>query len=56
MLFVPAVLSVLFFSVFLTAPGIAAENIRISVSGSYNMIFLAAGVAHHKGVGVALIV
>jgi ABC-type nitrate/sulfonate/bicarbonate transport system substrate-binding protein len=27
----------------------AAEKIRMSVSGSYNMIFLAAGVAHHKG-------
>lgn len=29
--------------------GAAAERIRMSVSGSYNMIFLAAGVAHHKG-------
>ena len=27
----------------------AAEKIRMSVSGSYNMIFLAAGVAQHKG-------
>ncbi|HEY3151786.1 MAG TPA: hypothetical protein VGK65_09030, partial [Candidatus Binatia bacterium] len=27
----------------------AAEKIRISVSGGYNMIFLSAGVAHHKG-------
>ena len=27
----------------------AAEKIRISVSGSYNMIFLSAGVAQHKG-------
>ena len=26
----------------------AAEKIRMSVSGSYNMIFLAAGVAQHK--------
>jgi ABC-type nitrate/sulfonate/bicarbonate transport system substrate-binding protein len=29
--------------------GQAAEKIRISVSGSYNMIFLSAGVAQHKG-------
>ena len=27
----------------------AAEKIRISVSGGYNMIFLSAGVAQHKG-------
>ncbi|HYT53466.1 MAG TPA: ABC transporter substrate-binding protein [Verrucomicrobiae bacterium] len=27
----------------------AAEKIRISVSGGYNMIFLSAGVAHYKG-------
>jgi NitT/TauT family transport system substrate-binding protein len=27
----------------------AAEKIRISVSGSYNMIFLSAGVAQHRG-------
>ena len=27
----------------------AAEKIRISVSGSYNMIFLSSGVAQHKG-------
>lgn len=27
----------------------AAERIRISVSGSYNMIFLSAGIAQHKG-------
>jgi NitT/TauT family transport system substrate-binding protein len=27
----------------------AAEKIRMSVSGSYNMIFLAAGVAQHRG-------
>ena len=27
----------------------AAEKIRISVSGSYNMIFLSAGVAQNKG-------
>ena len=31
------------------AAGHAAEKIRMSVSGSYNMIFLAAGVAQHKG-------
>lgn len=35
---------------FALAPADAvAERIRMSVSGSYNMIFLAAGVAHHKG-------
>ena len=27
----------------------AAEKIRISVSGGYNMIFLPAGVAQHRG-------
>ena len=27
----------------------AAEKIRISVSGGYNMIFLSAGVAQHRG-------
>ena len=27
----------------------AAEKIRVSVSGSYNMIFLSAGVAQYKG-------
>lgn len=51
MLFVPSVLSVLFFcfSTLITRPTFAAEKIRMSVSGSYNMIFLAAGVAHHRG-------
>jgi NitT/TauT family transport system substrate-binding protein len=36
---------------FLAIPsaGNAAEKIRISVSGGYNMIFLPAGVAQHKG-------
>ena len=29
--------------------GHAAEKIRISVSGGYNMIFLSAGVAQHRG-------
>ncbi len=29
--------------------GYAAEKIRISVSGGYNMIFLPAGVAQRKG-------
>ena len=44
------VLSVLFlFIALITAPAFAAEKIRMSVSGSYNMVFLAAGVAHHKG-------
>jgi NitT/TauT family transport system substrate-binding protein len=43
-------LSVLFlFSALITAPAFAAEKIRMSVSGSYNMVFLAAGVAQHKG-------
>jgi len=42
-----AVLLIVFIS---TAPiSYAAEKIRMSVSGSYNMIFLAAGVAQHKG-------
>ena len=27
----------------------AAEKIRISVSGGYNMIFLSSGVAQHRG-------
>ncbi len=43
------ILSALFFSAFITPPTFAAEKIRISVSGSYNMIFLAAGVAQHRG-------
>jgi NitT/TauT family transport system substrate-binding protein len=43
------VLSVLFLSVFITPLTFAAEKIRMSVSGSYNMIFLAAGVAQHRG-------
>jgi ABC-type nitrate/sulfonate/bicarbonate transport system substrate-binding protein len=42
----PALLLVLLFPSF-KAP--AAEKIRISVSGSYNMIFLSAGVAQHRG-------
>ena len=45
----PFVLSVLFFSIFITPVTFAAEKIRMSVSGSYKMISLAAGVAHHKG-------
>lgn len=49
MRFVRFVLSALFFSAFVTAPTFAADKIRISVSGSYNMTYLAAGVAHHKG-------
>ena len=43
------VLSALFFSAVITPATFAAEKIRISVSGSYNMIFLAAGVAQHRG-------
>ena len=43
------VLSVLFLSAFIAAPTHAAEKIRISVSGSYNMSFLSSGVAQHCG-------
>ena len=44
------VTSLFLIAVFNIAPfSHAAEKIRMSVSGSYNMIFLAAGVAHHKG-------
>src|SRR5215213_909991 len=40
---------VFFFCLLHGAPNAqAAEKLRMSVSGSYNMIFLAAGVAHHK--------
>lgn len=40
----------LFLAAFTLEPVAAmGEIIRMSVSGSYNMIFLAAGVAHHKG-------
>lgn len=49
MLFVPSVLSILFLSAFITPPSHAAEKIRISVSGGYNMIFLSSGVAQHRG-------
>ena len=49
MLFALSVLSVLCFSAFIAPATHAGEKIRLSVSGSYNMIFLAAGVAHHKG-------
>lgn len=47
----PLVFCVLsFLSVFVSpAETPAAEKIRMSVSGSYNMIFLAAGVAQHRG-------
>jgi ABC-type nitrate/sulfonate/bicarbonate transport system substrate-binding protein len=42
--------AILFFCLLQGAPDAhAAEKVRMSVSGSYNMIFLAAGVAHHKG-------
>ncbi len=43
------ILSALFLSTFITPLTLAAEKIRMSVSGSYNMIFLAAGVAQHRG-------
>jgi ABC-type nitrate/sulfonate/bicarbonate transport system substrate-binding protein len=43
---IPAYLVLLFMSLPATQ---AADKIRISVSGGYNMIFLSAGVAHHKG-------
>jgi NitT/TauT family transport system substrate-binding protein len=36
-------------SAFITPPSHAAEKIRISVSGGYNMIFLSSGVAQHRG-------
>ena len=49
MRFVPSILVVLFISAGMTATAHAAERVRMSVSGSYNMIFLAAGVALHKG-------
>jgi NitT/TauT family transport system substrate-binding protein len=42
-------LCVLLFSTFVRPVLHAAEKIRISVSGGYNMIFLSAGVAQHKG-------
>jgi NitT/TauT family transport system substrate-binding protein len=41
--------TVLAFLVFARPESEAAENIRISVSGGYNMIFLPAGVAQKKG-------
>ena len=43
------ILSLLFFSAFITSPTFAAEKIRMSVSGSYNVTYLAAGVSQHKG-------
>jgi NitT/TauT family transport system substrate-binding protein len=43
------VLFALLYSAFIAPPTFAAEKIRISVSGSYNMIFLSAGVAQHRG-------
>jgi NitT/TauT family transport system substrate-binding protein len=42
-------LCVLLFSIFVCPVLHAADKIRISVSGGYNMIFLSAGVAQHKG-------
>ena len=43
------ILSLLFFSAFITSPTFAAEKIHMSISGSYNVTYLAAGVAQHKG-------
>jgi NitT/TauT family transport system substrate-binding protein len=40
---------VLFLSVLIVAPIRGAEKIRLSVAGSYNMIFLPSGAALHKG-------
>lgn len=48
-LVLPFVISVVFLSGFLATPSSAAEKIRLSVAGSYNMIFLPSGVALHKG-------
>ncbi len=45
----PFVLFALFINAIITPATFAAEKIRMSVSGSYNMIFLAAGVAQHRG-------
>src|SRR5687767_15281954 len=46
---VVSLLAFLLFIVFPAPNTQAAEKIRISVSGSYNMIFLSGGVAQHKG-------
>jgi NitT/TauT family transport system substrate-binding protein len=43
------ILSALLINAFIAPPTFAAEKIRMSVSGSYNMIFLSAGVAQHRG-------
>ena len=48
-LIIPLVIFVLFLSVFIAPALRATEKIRISVSGGYNMIFLSAGVAQHRG-------
>jgi len=48
-LIMPLVIYVLLLSASIAPPTHAAEKIRISVSGGYNMIFLSAGVAHYKG-------
>ncbi|MGH7798847.1 MAG: ABC transporter substrate-binding protein [Candidatus Binatia bacterium] len=45
----PFILFVLLLNSFGSPALHAAEKIRISVSGGYNMIFLSAGVAQHKG-------
>ena len=45
----PLVLSVLILCIFVTPAAHAADKIRISVSGGYNMIFLPAGVAQRRG-------
>jgi NitT/TauT family transport system substrate-binding protein len=46
---IPGILAGAFILLTLSVPVSAAEKIRISVSGSYNMIYLSAGVAQHKG-------
>jgi NitT/TauT family transport system substrate-binding protein len=45
----PLVLSVLILCILVAPATHAADKIRISVSGGYNMIFLPAGVAQHRG-------
>lgn len=45
----PFVVSIALVSAIFATSGRAAEKIRLSVAGSYNMIFLPSGVAQHKG-------
>jgi NitT/TauT family transport system substrate-binding protein len=46
---VAGILAVAVILLTLSTPVAAAEKIRMSVAGSYNMIFLPAGIAQHKG-------